>query len=177
MKTLLKTSLLAFTLAMALAACGGTTINIPLDSFSISIDATANTVGKVVYPKDAATFEKPVVNVKTITLTGNVKSEYTAIQAPLEMKFYARVTDPSAAGCQDGGLVWICDASGETAISGSYTFQNGDTQPIELGATNPQVLADGINAGKIWIGAEVTSGAATNVKFSFSNMVAHVTIF
>ena len=177
MKTLLKPFLLAFFLAMGLAACGNTPINVPLDDFSISIDATANTLGKVVYPKNAATFEKPVVNVKTITLTGNVKSKYTPISSPLAMKFYARITDPSTAGCQDGGLVWICDANSETAISESYTFQNDDTQPITFGDTNPDILASGINAGKIWIGAEVTSGAATNVNFSFTDMVAHVTLF
>lgn len=177
MKTLLRTSALLLALAAALAACSKAPLTVPLEDFSISVDAVGNTVGQVVYPKNAAQFDRPVVDVKTIRLSGQVTVSYTAVQAPLVMTFYARTSDPGAAGCTDAGLAWICDAAGETPISSAYSFANGETQQVTLGDPNPEVLADGINQGRIWIGAEVTSGAATGVTFDFTQMVAEVTVF
>ncbi|XOB99413.1 hypothetical protein ACMC9I_04825 [Deinococcota bacterium DY0809b] len=177
MKTLLRTSALVLTLAAALAACSKAPLTVPLEDFSISVDAVGNTVGQVVYPKNAAQFDRPVVGVKTIRLSGRVTVSYTAVQAPLVMTFYARTDDPGAAGCTDAGLAWICDAAGETPISSEYSFANGETQQVTLGDPNPEALADGINQGRIWIGAEVTSGAATGVTFDFTQMVAEVTVF
>ncbi len=164
----------------ALSACGNTPISVPLDDFSIRIDATANTLGYVVYPYNSTKFEKQVVNVKTITISGNVEASYTSLTGDqLQMTFYARATSPADNPDCDGssGVVYICPKGGETAITGSYTFTNGVTQPVTFGSSNPEVLADGINKGEIWIGAEVTSGVATNVNFNFTNMIASVTIF
>ncbi|WP_287371073.1 hypothetical protein, partial [Oceanithermus sp.] len=177
MKTLLRTSALLLALAAALAACSQAPLTVPLDDFSIQVDAVGNTAGQVIYPKNAAQFSKPVLNVKTIQLKGQVTVSYTAVQAPLTMTFYARTSDPKNAGCTDAGLAWICNASGETAISTGYTFADGETKSIALGDPNPDVLANGLNQGFLWIGAEVTSGAATGVTFDFTQMVAQVTVF
>lgn len=178
MKALLRTSALVLTLAAALAACSKAPLTVPLEDFSISVDAVGNTVGQVFYPKNAAQFDRPVVDIKTIRLSGRVTVSYTAVQAPLVMTFFARTDDPAGAdGCTDAGIVWICDAAKETPISSAYSFPNGETQQVTLGDPNAKALADGINQGQIWIGAEVTSGEAAEVTFNFTQMVAKVTLF
>ncbi len=177
MKSLRWTFLLALLLAAALSACSQAPLKVPLDDFEFKVDAASYTAGQVIYPKNPAQFNKPVFNVKTITLSGDVTVEYTAVQSPLKMTFYARAENPGDAGCTDAGLAWVCDAANETPISSEYTFASGETQQVTLGSPNPEVLADGINQGEIWIGAKVTAGAATNVTFRFTHMVANVTVF
>ena len=177
MKRPVRTLLFGLLAALAFTACNGTTLNVPLADFSIQVDAVGYTAGQVVYPKDPTTFNDTYVNVKTITVSGNLKVTYDVVQAPLSMTFYARTQNPGDAGCTDAGLAWVCSASNETAISGSYDFNSGDSKTIELGNENPQILAEGLNNGSIWIGAEVTKGIGTNVLFEFSNLVAHVTLF
>ncbi|WP_457636530.1 hypothetical protein [Oceanithermus sp.] len=164
----------------ALSSCGNTPISVPLGDFSINIDATTNTLGYVVYPYNPTKFDKPVINVKSITITGKVKATYTSLTGDnLNMTFYARATSPENNPDCDGtsGVVWICKSDNEKPVTGSYTFTNGEEQSITFGSTNSDVLAEGINNGEIWIGAMVSSGAATNVQFDFTNMVANVTIF
>ncbi len=177
MKRPVRTLLFGLLAALAFTACGDTALNVPLADFSIQVDAVGYTAGQVVYPKDPTTFNETYVNVKTITVSGNLKVTYDVVQAPLSMTFYARTENPGDAGCTDAGLAWVCSASNETAISGSYSFNNGDEKAIDLGNENPQILAEGLNNGSIWIGAEVTNGIGTNVLFEFSNLVAHVTLF
>jgi hypothetical protein len=180
MKRYALTALLALFAVVALSGCDKTPISVGLEDFSVSIDATANTLGYVVYPYDSTKFEKPVVNVKTITVNGNVTASYNSLTGDeLTMTFYARATSPANNPDCDGssGLVWICKADNEKAITGSYTFTNGQTQQITFGTSNADVLAAAVNNGEIWIGAEVTSGVATGVTLNFTNMVANVTIF
>ena len=177
MKTLLKTSLLAFALAMALAACGNTPISVPLDDFSIDIGTVTDTANKVIYSKQPASFAKAYV-AKTINITG--KLTYTAVAGSntLNITFYASASDPkNHTGCNAIGEIYICDPSGEKAISKPSSFTKDQAAPITLGDPNSEVLAEGINNGQIWIGALVTESLSINTKFSFSNMVAHVTIF
>ncbi|HHO57712.1 MAG TPA: hypothetical protein ENJ85_00905 [Oceanithermus profundus] len=166
--------------ALALSSCDKAPLNVPLRDFSISVDATANTLGKVVYPWDAAQFAETKVGVKTITLSGKMTAHYTSLTGDaLEMTFYARTQQPDdQSGCTAvQGIAWVCETTQEKKISRSYTFTNGETQAIELGVQNPDVLASGLNQGYLWIGAEVTSGVATNVRFDFTDMVAHVSLF
>lgn len=167
-------------MVFALSSCGENALSVPLDDFSVSIDATANTLGYVVYPYNSTKFDKPVVNVKTITITGNVKATYSSLTGDdLTMTFYARATSPADNPDCDGssGIVWICKSDNEKPITGSYTFSNGTVQPVTFGNPNPEVLADGLNNGEIWIGAEISSGVATGVTLDFTSMVANVTIF
>jgi len=163
-----------------LTACNASPITVPLDDYSISIEATANTLGYVVYPREPDRFEEPYINVKTITIQGFIKAEYTSVTGDqLQMIFYARATDPADDPDCDGslGVVWICNANNQLPITNNYTFENGVRQPILFGSRNSDVLARGINGGKIWIGAEVVSGIALNVELEFTDMVAYVTIF
>jgi predicted small lipoprotein YifL len=179
MKTFLRSILGLLALAAALAACSKAPLHVPLDDFTVKIDATTNTLGRVVYPKDPAAFKEPVVNVKTITVSGKVTASYSSLTGDeLTLTFYARATSPeNNPNCSDGGVVWICDKDGEKPITGAYTFSNGQTQSITFGTSNADVLAEAVNHGEVWIGAEVSSGVATGVELNFTNMVASVTLF
>jgi len=180
MNRLARVLLLGLIAAFVLASCGNTPISVHLDDFSVKIDAATYTAGYVVYPYNPTKFEKPVVNVKTITITGNVKATYSSLTGDdLTMTFYARATSPENNPDCDGssGVVWICKKDNEKPITGSYTFSNGTVQPVTFGDPNPGVLAEGLNNGEIWIGAEVSSGVSTSVTLDFTNMVANVTIF
>jgi len=164
--------------AFVLSSCGNAPVSVRLDDFSIKVDALANTLGKVVYPKQAATFEKSGLHVKTVTLNGKLTYSADIGSDSLTMAFYARLSDPKDAGCSDAGLAWLCDKANETPISDPQTFQKDTPTPFSLGDKNPTILADGINQGKIWIGVEVTEeSAATGVTFDFTDMVANVTLF
>jgi len=178
MERIARVLLLGLIAVFAFSACGKTPLSIPLDDFSLDIEATTNTAGYVVYPVEPASFEKPVINVKSITISGNATVTYTAAPGDnLQMTFYASAKDPDENGCTKTGPIYVCPKDGEKAITDSYTFINGDTKPIMLGSKNADVLTEGINQGFIWIGLEVTSGAATNVHFDFTDMVANVILF
>ncbi len=179
MKTLLRTSALVLTLAAALAACSKAPLNVPLSDFSIQVDALVDTAGKVVYPKNPAKFRDSVVDVKSITLTGNLTYSATAGSNQLTLTFYASVDDPGnhSGNCQDYTSFYLCDPAGEKAISQPKTFTKGEKSPIELGSPNPDVLSTGINQGKIWIGALVQDSLALDSRLEFTDMVAHVVLF
>lgn len=175
MNATLRISALIVALAVALVACSQYPLNIPLKDFSITVDAAAPTAGKVLYPKDAATFQRSVINIKSISLTGDLTFTSAAGSNQLTLTLYARTEDPSAS-CHAYGSFYLCDSSGEKAVSKQITLENGQAH-IELGAPNPDVLAAGINQGKIWIGALVESGVALGSTFEFRNMAAHVVVF
>jgi len=171
-------SLVLLAAAALLPACTQAPIHIKLDDFRIQIDAVGYTAGQVIYPKEPTHFEDRYPNVKTVTVTGVMKAEFTPVQSPLVLSFYARVNDPAASdNCVDAVVAWVCDAEGELVLSRSYTVTNGAAQPFSLGDNNRWVLAEGVNRGEIWIGARVTSGIALDATFEFTDMVATVTLF
>jgi len=179
MKHLAKVLLIGLVAAFVLSACGNTPISVKLDDFSIELDELANTSGKVIYPKEAAKFSKSGINVKTIKLTGNLTYTADIGTSSLTMAFYARLDDPGENGCHDAGLAWICDKGDkDVSISEAKEYKKDVKTPISFGDKNPEILADGVNQGYIWIGVEVSGiSGATNLKFDFTDMVAEVTVF
>jgi len=178
MKRLTKVLLLSLVAAFVISACGSAPLSIKLDDFNIKLDEVANTSGKIFYPKEAAKFSKSGINVKTIKLTGNMMYTADAGTSSLNMAFYARLDNPEGS-CTDAGMAWVCDKSDkDVAISDAKEYEKDVKTPISFGDKNPEVLADGVNQGQIWIGVEVSgfSGAA-GVEFKFTDMIAQVTIF
>ncbi len=173
MKKTLQLILLSLIATVVLSACGNTPIQVGLQDFTVDASAVANTAGKVVYKAEPVSFEKPVINVKTVKLSGNVTPSY--LGTTLQIQFYASASKP--VGCDEVAGLLVCDKNGQKPISGEYTLENGVKQPIELGNPNADVLAEGLNNGKIWLGVEIASSGAANVKLQFSDMVASVTIF
>jgi len=163
--------------ALLIAACSKAPLRIPLKDFDVKVKATTPTGGKVIYPKTAAKFDKPVLNVKTISLAGEVTPEATAKSGSMTITFYARVDDPKDAGCKDLEVIWVCDKEKEKPISERTTLTYGQANPIQLGHPNADILADGLNQGSIWIGAEIESGLSADTTLHFRKMIASVTVF
>ena len=154
-------------------SCGATPIFVDLDDFSINIPAAVNTAGLVIYSADPISLEKQSLNIKAVRLSGFIEPTYTG--DTLKLTFYASATEPD--GCASFQSILICGKIGHKRISSEYTLHNGFKQPISLGDPNADVLADGVNNGKLWIGVEVTSSASADISLQFSDMVASVTIF
>ncbi len=178
MKRPVRTLLFGLLAALAFTACNGTTLNVPLADFSVTINVAVDTAGQVVYPKNPAEFQEPVLNVASITLSGYLTYEANAGSDSLTLTFYASADDPqNHSGCSDMGSFYLCDPTGEKAISNEGTFPENKATPISLGNPNPDVLTTGINRGKIWIGALVQDSLALDTTLNFTDMVAHVTLF
>ncbi len=178
MKRIAITMLAALAAALALSSCGKAPLNVPLSDFSINIDAVADTAGKVVYAKSPTEFQRSVLNVKSITVSGKMTYTATTGSNTLTLTFYGSVDDPkNRSSCADLGGFYVCDPSGEKAISSQGSFPKGEPTAITLGSPNPEVLADGINNGQVWIGALVENSLSLNTTFEFTDMVARVVIF
>jgi hypothetical protein len=122
----------------------------------------------------AASFDQPVVGVKTVTIRGNAALQGLTVAVQLEP--YARVTDPaSASTCVARSGFLICNASDETAVGPTLSFAPGDTpQTITLSS---DVLAQAINQGRVWLGLRVLSGSGSNLTFELRTLSASVTLF
>ena len=178
MKGIAKLLLLGLLAVPVLSSCGGTPISVPLSDFSINIDVVADTAGKVVYAESPTEFQESILNVKSITLSGKMTYTTTTGSDTLTLTFYGSANDPAnRSSCTKIGSFYLCDPSGEKAISSQGSFTKGVPTEITLGSPNPDVLADGINNGRIWIGALVEGSLSLNTTFEFTDMVAHVTLF
>ncbi|WP_287416789.1 hypothetical protein [Oceanithermus sp.] len=178
MKGIAKLLLLGLLAVPVLSSCGGTPISVPLSDFSININVVADTAGKVVYAESPTEFQESILNVKSITLSGKMTYTTTTGSDTLTLTFYGSADDPAGRnGCDRFGSFYVCDPSGEKAISSQGSFPKGVPTDIALGSPNPEVLAEGINNGRIWIGALVENSLSLNTTFEFTDMVAHVTLF
>ncbi len=170
--------LVGLAVALALSSCDKAPLNVPLSDFSINIDVLADTAGKVVYAVRPTEFQKSVLNVKSITISGKMTYTATTGSDTLTLTFYGSADDPDGrSGCDRFGSFYVCDPSGEKAISSQGSFPKGVPTDIALGSPNPEVLAEGINNGRIWIGALVENSLSLNTTFEFSDLVAHVSLF
>jgi hypothetical protein len=168
--------LFAISLALSLAACGGLSINVNLDSANVTVPAAVPTLGKVIFPKDPSNFLSSPVNIRSVSLEG--QSSASNVVATVKAFVYARTADPAPdSNCTVSASVVICDAASQTKVSGELTL-NADGSKTPFKIDDPSgVLRDGVNKGKIWLGFEITQGASVGMTLRLTDLVARVTLF
>jgi hypothetical protein len=167
-------------LLLVLTACS-VTVTVDLRDQSLDLPGLADSGGKVVYPKDGLSFNPPSVDVvRGIRVEGVLKAS-----EPLNitLEFYARTQNPS----QDdactaftlpgaGSSIYFCSIGPNDQKDqkvGQATFQNSQQASFTLQGTK---LAEGIKAGRLWLGIKASGLPSTPLTLTFRNMKAYVTV-
>jgi hypothetical protein len=175
--TILKTMLLSVA-TLALNACSSAPVTVPVDPFEFTLPAALPTLNKVVFPASSATFQKSPVGFSAVSFTG--KAAATNILFAVKANIYARTTDPS--DCQSVTVgttsLYICDAATQTKVSSqAITLATDGSKTAFKLEDNKGVLKEAMTSGKLWVGLELTEGAALNANVKFSDMVASLAVF
>jgi hypothetical protein len=164
-------------LLLALTACS-VTVTVDLPNQTLDLPGLTDTGGKVVHPKDGFSFDPPPVDVvRGIRVEGVLKASQP-LNATLE--FYARTQDPSQdPACTAftlpgaGSSIYFCSIGPDDQKVGQATFQNSQQASFTLQGTK---LAEGIKAGRLWLGIKASGLPSTSLTLTFSNMKAYVTV-
>lgn len=151
-----------------LAACSApVTVRLPDQTFPIS----ASTLGKVIYPKDPLSFERPPVRATKVVVRGEAElSSYF----PLSLDVYARVSEPSE--CSEFFDVYVCGADHEGTLVGRIDPKEASSTSFTLGEQGGEALAQGINQGRLWLGVKVGGTRSLDTTLTLKNMTATVTV-
>jgi hypothetical protein len=164
-------------LGVALVACGILPLRLSLDNLNLTIPLVAYTNGNVIYPKNPSVFNQPPINISSVKLEG--KANANNVLADVNVFLHARTTNPSLdSNCTVQADFILCPKAGQIKINSSALSlaSTGSKRTFAFDDANG-VLRDGVNAGKIWVGLEVASGAAANMGLQLSELLATVTIF
>jgi hypothetical protein len=172
-------------LLLALTACS-VTVTVDLPDQSLDLPGLTDTGGKVVYPKDGLSFSPPPVDVvRGIRVEGVLKAE-TSQPLNITLEFYARTQDPSRdpactaptfpfapQGIGVEPAIYLCSIGPNDQKVGQATFQNSQQASFTLQGTK---LAEGIKAGRLWLGIKASGLPSTPLTLTFLNMKAYVTV-
>lgn len=164
--------------ALLVSACGGLPLEVPLQDVTVDLGAITNTQGTVLYPASPSAFQKSGLHVASATIDGDVSA--SGLSGDTTFTFYGRASDPSQdSNCQQvtnlSASYYACPASQETAISGAVTLPvSGAAKPVHL---TGNVLAEGADRGRLWVGASVQGGVSTNATLHFTKLVASIVLF
>ena len=164
-------------LLLVLAACS-LTVTVPLPDQSLNLPGVTDTGGGIVYSGSALSFDPPPVDVvQGIRVEGAIEASQP-LNATLE--FYARTQDPNQdPACTTptfpggGSGVYFCTGSSEDQEVGQVTFQNSQQASFTLQGVK---LAEGIKAGRLWLGIKASGLPPTPLTLTFHNMKAYVTV-
>jgi len=167
-------------LLLALTACS-VTVTVSLPDQTLDLPGLADTGGKVVYPKDGLSFSPPPVDVVRGIRVEGVLEASEPLNITLE--FYARTQDPSQdPACTAftlpgaGSSIYFCSISPNDQKDqkvGQATFQTSQQASFTLQGTK---LAEGIKAGRLWLGIKASGLPSTSLTLTFRNMKAYVTV-
>lgn len=167
-------TVLLASLLLLLAACS-VTLEIPLPTQTFKAQALSNTNGRILYPKDALTFNPPPVSPKSVSVQGTLEASQ-----PLSttLGFYVRLVDPgSDPGCLDlasyGIQAYACPIGPSDEKAGEASFPGTQSTSLSLGGKN---LTQGIAQGRFWLGLEVQGLPTGMVTFTLKNPKALVTV-
>ena len=162
---------------LVLVACGALPLRLSLDNLNLTIPLVAYTNGNVIYPKNPSVFNQPPINISSVKLEGRASA--SNVLADVNVFLHARTTSPSLdSSCTSYTDFILCPKAGQIKINSSALslISSGAKKNFAFDDAS-NVLRDGVNAGKIWVGLEVASGAAANMGLQLSELVASVTIF
>jgi hypothetical protein len=170
-------------LLLALTACS-VTVTVSLPDQTLDLPGLADTGGKVVYPKDGLSFDPPPVDVVRGIRVEGVLEASEPLNITLE--FYARTQDPSQdractaptfpfapQGIGVEPAIYLCSIGPDDQKVGQATFQNSQQASFTLQGTK---LAEGIKAGRLWLGIKASGLPSTPLTLTFRNMKAYVTV-
>ena len=93
------------------------------------------------------------------------------------LEFYARTRDPSQDSACTAPLpgvdIYLCSIGPDDQKVGQATFQNSKQASFTLQGTK---LAEGIKAGRLWLGIKASGLPSTTLTLTFRNMKAYVTV-
>ena len=158
------------------SACGLLPLRIGIEEINATIPIAVNTSNSVIYQKNPSTFTPPTLSFSSVKLEGNASA--TPITNEVRMFLYARHTDPSTdASCTSSGTLYFCPNSGQKKINTTViVLSSGGTKKSFAFDDANNALRDAINNGKIWLGIEVTSGAAVGLNLKLSELLSIVTL-
>jgi hypothetical protein len=169
-------------LLLALTACS-VTVTVDLPDQSLDLPGLADTVGKVVYPKDGLSFSPPPVDVVRGIRVEGVLEASEPLNITLE--FYARTQDPSQdpactaptptfpQGIGVEPVIYLCSIGPDDQKVGQATFRNSKQASFTLQGTK---LTEGIKAGRLWLGIKASGLPSAPLRLTFLNMKAYVTV-
>lgn len=165
---------LVLSLGFLLAACSFT-VTVPLPDQTFSAQALPDTQGKILYPKNPATFNPPPVSPKSVVIQGTLEADQ-----PLNtLTFYVRLKDPKTdSNCTDLSIfynipAYACSIGPDDEKSGEAFFNNSFFAPLTLTGRN---LTQGIAQGQFWLGLEAQGLPQGPVNFALKNLKATVTV-
>jgi hypothetical protein len=170
-------------LLLALPACS-VTVTVSLPDQTLDLPGLADTGGKVVYPKDGLSFDPPPVDVVRGIRVEGVLEASEPLNITLE--FYARTQDPSQdpactaptfpQGIGVEPVIYLCSIGPNDQKDqkvGQATFQNSQQASFTLQGIK---LAEGIKAGRLWLGIKASGLPSAPLRLTFLNMKAYVTV-
>jgi hypothetical protein len=167
---------LCLVLTVGLAACAGLPLRLGIENISLTVPLVLYTNNNVIYPKNPSSFSQPPVNISSVRLEGKAKA--SNVVSDVNVFLYARVASPATdPTCTTYTDIIVCPKAGQIKINSSpmTLLSSGSLREFVFDDAS-QVLRDGVNAGKMWFGLEVTSGAAANMNLQLSELVASVTV-
>ena len=164
----MKRALASFLTLGLLAACS-VTVTVPLPDQTLTLIAS-NTAGKVIYPKDPLAFSPPPVQALRIVVTGEAE---LSPHVPLSLDVHARASAPS--GCLEYFDIYVCDISPEDTYVGRIDLTKASRTSFTLGEQGGEILAQGVNQGRLWLGVKVGGTGSPNATLTLKNMTATVT--
>ncbi|MFN3266014.1 MAG: hypothetical protein ACK41E_04155 [Deinococcales bacterium] len=163
-------------LAIGLLSCAALPLRFSVNDISLTIPLVTSTNDTVIYPKDPSTFTPPSVGFTSVKLEGNAKANN--VLQNVSVFLHARNTDPALdPSCNVSVEIIVCPKNGQKRINSNalVLLSSGAKQPFAFDDTD-NAFRDGINSGKLWLGLEVTSGAAANMNLQLLDLIMSLTL-
>lgn len=162
---------------VSLVGCSILPLRLGIDNISLTVPLVTYTNNNVLYPKTPSPFNQPPVNISNVKLEGSATA--TNVLSDVSVFLYARSTNPATdLSCTAYTDFILCPKANQIKInSGAFSLLANGSKKVFGFDDASNALRDGVNAGKLWIGLEVTSGAAANMTLQLSDLVASVTLF
>lgn len=152
-----------FLLSLALAACSGVPLSIPIPDYSSSVVANGVTIA---FQKTQQT-QTPSTPLKSVVITGQIIYDQTA-----DLLFYA--SDAPPCGNQLKGVYFCSFDSSTMEKIGESSLQAEVAQSFSWSGAK---LTSGINKNNLYIGVKLRDMSLTGGTLQFHNLVAKVAVF
>ncbi len=161
-----------------MVGCSNPIFNVNMTNVSLNVVALTNTSQKIVYPTSASQFNKPTLAFSSVKLRGNSSASSGLTVQTVKLFLYSRTTDPKDdAACTSSAGMYLCSVDPLAKLNTVEITLQSDGSKTSFNVNDPNsALKNGINAGKLWLGVEVTQGASLNPTISLTDLVADVTV-
>jgi hypothetical protein len=165
-------------LPVALLACSNPVFPVNMSNVEVQVTSLTQMNEKVIYTQPS-TFSKPTIAFSGVTLRGNSSATVGVTPQTVKLFLYARTTDPQAdaTNCASSGSLTLCGTASEAKLNSVAITLPSDGTRTAFEVNDPSgALKNGINAGKLWLGIEVTEGVSFLPTITLSQAIANVTM-